>query len=277
MKSAKIKPSLWMLRLLQGAIIGGGAILPGVSGGVLCVSFGLYQPLMQLLAHPKRNFGRYYRIFIPVLIGGAIGFLLFARLMDWMFALSEPATVCLFGGLVAGTLPSLFREAGKEGPPDNKAVAALALSTFIVFAGMSFLGAGDPIMLRPNIGWYAFCGVLWGLSLVVPGLSSSSPLIFLGLFHPMSAGLASLDMAVVLPWALGIVATVAACARGVSFLFRRYYTIAFYTVIGFVLASTLIIIPINFVSVWEALASIACFAFGFAGALGMDKIAKADA
>ena len=41
-----------LLYLIQGAIIGVGAILPGVSGGVLCVSFGLYEPLMELLTAP---------------------------------------------------------------------------------------------------------------------------------------------------------------------------------------------------------------------------------
>lgn len=33
---------------IQGAIVGVGAILPGVSGGVLCVAFGIYEPMMAL-------------------------------------------------------------------------------------------------------------------------------------------------------------------------------------------------------------------------------------
>ena len=45
----------WLLGLLCGAMMGGGAILPGVSGGVLCVVFGYYRPLMEILTHPPRG------------------------------------------------------------------------------------------------------------------------------------------------------------------------------------------------------------------------------
>ena len=39
--------------ILQGAFIGLGAVLPGISGGVLSVVFGVYKPLMELLANPS--------------------------------------------------------------------------------------------------------------------------------------------------------------------------------------------------------------------------------
>ena len=31
-----------LFQILQGALIGVGAVLPGISGGVLCVIFGIY-------------------------------------------------------------------------------------------------------------------------------------------------------------------------------------------------------------------------------------------
>ena len=37
-----------LILILQGAIVGTGAILPGISGGVLCVAFGIYKPMMEL-------------------------------------------------------------------------------------------------------------------------------------------------------------------------------------------------------------------------------------
>ena len=36
----------FVLHLLQGAMIGIGAVLPGISGGVLSVVFGIYEPIM---------------------------------------------------------------------------------------------------------------------------------------------------------------------------------------------------------------------------------------
>jgi putative membrane protein len=48
-----------LLLVLSGILIGGGAILPGISGGVLCVIFGIYRPMMELLSHPKRALPKY--------------------------------------------------------------------------------------------------------------------------------------------------------------------------------------------------------------------------
>ena len=47
--------SPFALRILQGALIGLGAVLPGISGGVLCVVFGIYTLLMEFLADPFRK------------------------------------------------------------------------------------------------------------------------------------------------------------------------------------------------------------------------------
>ena len=63
-----------LLRLIHGAIIGLGAVLPGISGGVLCVVFGVYKPIMELLSHPFKAIKKHAKTLIPVVIGIAIGF-----------------------------------------------------------------------------------------------------------------------------------------------------------------------------------------------------------
>jgi putative membrane protein len=55
MKNSRIKNGI--MRIVQGIIIGAGAILPGISGGVLAVVFGIYRPAMELLTHPRRAGG----------------------------------------------------------------------------------------------------------------------------------------------------------------------------------------------------------------------------
>ena len=58
-----------IMHAIQGAVVGVGAILPGVSGGVLCVAFGIYEPMMAMLTHPVKSFKKYYKLFIPFIIG----------------------------------------------------------------------------------------------------------------------------------------------------------------------------------------------------------------
>ena len=69
----------WLRDLLCGVLIGAGAILPGVSGGVLAVVFDIYRPFMEVLTHPREAIPKYWRWFLPIGLGCAIGFLGFAK------------------------------------------------------------------------------------------------------------------------------------------------------------------------------------------------------
>ena len=260
----------FIVRVIQGAIIGAGAILPGVSGGVLGVAFGIYQPMMAVLAKPFQNLKIYWRMFIPVFIGWAAGFLGLAGVIAKLLDINAAVIVSLFVGLIIGTFPSLFREGAKEGRTKGMWIA-LAISTVLLLAFFYFLKSGQQATVTPSFGWFIFCGVLWGISLIVPGMSSSSMLLFLGLYQPMSAGIAALDINVLAPFAIGIISTVVLLARVVNHLFEKHYGIAFYCVIGFVIASTIPIIPTSFTGVGEALLCILAVAAGIAGSYFMDR------
>ena len=91
-----------ILCVLQGVLIGAGAILPGVSGGVLAVIFGIYRPAMELLTHPKRALARYWRMLLAVAVGWVIGFLGGGGAILVLFHQSETVATCLFIGLILG-------------------------------------------------------------------------------------------------------------------------------------------------------------------------------
>ncbi len=260
----------FIVRVIQGAIIGAGAILPGISGGVLCVVFGIYRPMMAVLAHPFKNLKLYWKMFIPIAIGWAAGFVGLAGAIAKLLSLNAAAIVSLFVGLIAGTFPSLLREGAKNGKSKGMWIA-LAISTIALLAFFYTLKLSTSTAVTPSFGWYLFCGALWGISLIVPGMSSSSLLMFLGLYQPMSAGIAALDFNVLIPFAIGIVATVLLLARLVNHLFEKHYGIAFYCVIGFVIASTIPIIPLSFTDWGEAVLCIVAAVAGFAGSFFMDR------
>ncbi len=284
------KPIQWLFRLLQGGLIGAGAILPGISGGVLCAVFGIYQPMMALLAHPFRTFKKYFFLLLPVLIGWALGFFIFAKVLNFLFSdasSSNPAT-WLFVGLIMGMMPQLYRESGKQGRT-YKSWIALAVSTVLFLVLLVFLQYGTRITIQPNIWWFFVCGVLWGISLVIPGLSSSSILLFLGLYQVMTAGITEFSLEVIIPMAVGILVVILISARAINYMFDRHYSSAYHSVLGFVIASTIaIILPasgntgasgevigITYTSdVGTILIWVACFAVGFAIAWLMDKAGR---
>lgn len=105
----------WLRDFLCGVLIGAGAILPGVSGGVLAVVFDIYRPFMEVLTRPRTAVPKYWKMFVPIVLGWCAGFLGFAKGISAAFCLSSTVTTWLFIGLIVGTLPSLFREAGRGG------------------------------------------------------------------------------------------------------------------------------------------------------------------
>jgi hypothetical protein len=151
---------------------------------------------------------------------------------------------------------------------------ALAVSTAALLAFFYALKFSTQTTVTPSFGWYVFCGVLWGISLIVPGMSSSSLLLFLGLYQPMSAGISALDPGVLVPFAVGIIGTVVLLARLVNRLFERHYGIAFFCVIGFVIASTIPIIPLSFNGTGEALVSLLAAGAGVAASFFLERWGK---
>ena len=261
----------WLRDLLCGVLIGAGAILPGVSGGVLAVVFDIYRPFMEVLTHPREAIPKYWRWFLPIGLGCAIGFLGFAKGIAAAIDVSSTVTTWLFIGLIVGTVPSLFREAGKEGRSIGSWVS-MAVCAGAIFFSLFYVGKVICVTVEPNFWWYNFCGALCGMSLVIPGLTSSSVMMALGLYQPMLEGLARLDFLVLSACLPGMVLTILLLARLVSWFFRKHYSIAFHGIFGIVLASTLVIIPTSYVGAWEIVLSAVCCIGGFLLAYFMARL-----
>lgn len=257
--------------ILYGMIIGGGAILPGISGGVLCVAFGLYRPMMEFLENPMKSLRENSRILIPLGIGWLIGFWIFAKIIVLMFRASEFYATWLFIGLIIGTVPGLIRESGREGRNQSSWVSLVA--GFILFLSiLLYIQYGELPQIAPSPGWFGFCGALWGFSLIIPGMSSSSTLMAIGLYEVMTNGLATFDPTVILPWLIGLAGIIAVFSRLVNRLFRTHYSIFFHFVLGLVLASTIAIIPLHYSNLTELLFSLLCCSVGFFAAWILERL-----
>ena len=269
-QTGAINPAVFLMRVVQGALIGGGAILPGISGGVLSVVFGIYRPMMEFLSHPIKALKKNLWLFVPIIVGVAIGFVGFAKLIDLLFTQDSPYPISLFVGLILGTVPMLWRTAGEKGRGKPEYLT-LFISFTLLLVVLAALSSGT----RMNVGltpvWSFISGIVWGFSLVVPGLSSSSILLFFGLYEQIMAATGNLDMSVIIPLIAGIGVVAVLFARMIDMLFEKHHGIASHAILGLVLASTIMIIPRTYQSVWQALLCLAVAAVSFVVALYMDK------
>ncbi len=264
----------WILLVLKGVFVGIGATAPGLSGGVLCLIFGIYAPLMDFLANPFRTWKEHIKWLIPFGVGVVLGFLSSAVLLDELFQWNEEIITCVCIGLILGELPSLFQEGGKEGR--TKAVwwtFGIACATLLAFFFCINLLSANIV---PNFAWYLLCGAFWGISIIVPGMSASVIPMNIGLYEPMMAGIASFDIKVLCALAIGVLLLIALLAKPVKMLFEKKYAFAYSVVIATIIAASVTTFPpiTHFTGAKNLFLDLACVVGGAAVAYGISYVTE---
>ena len=264
----------FFVNILQGSLIGLGAVLPGISGGVLCVIFGIYKPIMEFLSAPFRNFKTHIPQLFPVILGAGIGFLGIANILSALLEKYPSQSVCLFIGLITGMLPSLFEEAGQQGRSKASYISMYISMTviFILLAVLKMLS----VQITPNFAWYLFCGFCLALSVIAPSMSFSTLLMPLGLYEPFVSGIGHMTFNIITAGGIGCLATVILLSKSVNALFTKHYSVAFHSIIGIVIAATAMTVPFESFTTSSIVfvTNILCIAFGITASLLLDRFNK---
>lgn len=240
MKDQKTKD--WILRFVKGMFIGSGFILPGVSGGALAAVFGIYERIISFLAHLTKNFKENVLFFIPVGLGGVTSVFLLSFVVSFLLGTYETPILWFFVGCIIGTVPSLWKEAGKKGR--NNTDVIVMIITFIV--GLIFLAFGEKLFhgaVDQNFFTWMIAGFLIGLGMIVPGLSPSNFLVYMGMYKAMADGFKDGNLGVIVPLAIGGLVCVLGLSKVMDFIFQKSYAKLFHFILGIVFASTIMIVP----------------------------------
>lgn len=253
----KIGILLILMWLLEGIMVGFGAILPGVSGGTLCVAFGMYRPIIEIFSDFRKGIRTHGLMLATFIFGAGVGFVGLSGLAALLLEKNTALVTCAFIGFILGTIPELWRDAGKEGRSKGSYVSMIGCFA-VMLVVLGIFKTTLSFSIAPGIIGYVLCGVLWGLSFIVPGLSSSSLLLFFGLYQPMLSGISSFDMGVLIPMAIGMAVCVLLLSKVVGRAYKNHYSIVSHGVLGIVAATAVMIFPTDVSSVWEILLNI-CF------------------
>ncbi len=261
MEKKKLPIIKYLLWIVQGFIVGIGAILPGVSGGTLCYAFGIYDQLLEVLSSPVKGIKKHWLMLLFVGVGGATGFVGFAGVTNWLLNLNEAVVLCVFAGLIFGTLPDIWKDAGEKGRGKGSIISMIV--SFFAISALFFLFKNVwAVTIQPGFAGWLVCGLLWGLSFIVPGFSSSTLLLFFGIYEKMSEGISTLDLGVLLPLGAAMLVTLLLLSRVMKKVFEKIHSIASHCVLGFVTATTLMILPSFNVSLGSIAVYVLCIAAG---------------
>ena len=247
-----------IVKIIEGALIGAGGVLPGVSGGVLAVLFGLYKPLMRFLAHPIKNLKSSVIELWPILLGYAIGYVGIAKVLGDVLEAYPTQSLAVFVGMAIGIMPSLLREAGEKGRT-GKSWISMGVVFAAAFTLLFLCQHVWKFVIVPNFGWNMFGGACLAMSIIAPGLSGST--LMLPLFAQNAEGASQSFYTHITgtigsiisgaPDILGLIAIVAGAVlafvvltKGVDYLLNNHYSVTFHGIVGLVVASTVLTIPV---------------------------------
>lgn len=104
----------FLLNCFKGIAIGSGAILPGISSGVFCVIFGIYEKLLDSILNFFSDVKNNFKFLLPLVIGIGFGVILFGNILNYCLYQFPIQTKSIFIGLILGSLPSLFQQVNKK-------------------------------------------------------------------------------------------------------------------------------------------------------------------
>lgn len=224
-------------------MIGFGLILPGVSGAVLAMGLGLYQPLIEAAAEPFSDWRNKFRLLAPLALGVGICLLLFSRLLEFLFIYYPLPTLYLFLGLVAGGLPSIAGRANRTGfRLSFLAGFGLGFGLILLLAALPDFVRGLSLNQESPVA-FILQGMLVGAGLVVPGLSASFLLMAFGAYQGLLSALVRLNLSVLLPVCVGLLPAVVVMSRLVNWLLKTMRGYALYGILGLVIGSLYLVFP----------------------------------
>ena len=268
--------------IIKGIMIGIANIIPGVSGGTMAVSLGIYDRLIGSISGLFREFKKSILFLIPIIIGAGIGIVGFTYAIEYLLDKHTFVTCMAFVGLILGGLPAIFssmRAKVSSGGVGVFGILAFVIA-FAISGGMPLLkeskDALTVIAVTPgNMVILFILGIVASATMVIPGVSGYYYAI-INTIKTFLDNLRAFDLAgmkdgilLLAPFGIGVALGIFLIAKLITFLFEKYGVQTFCAILGLVISSPIAIFintglvsKLGSLSLWEILFGIVLMAAG---------------
>ena len=275
--------------ILKGMVIGLANIIPGVSGGTMMVSMGIYDTLIYCITHLFKQFKKSVMTLLPYVIGMAVALVGLSFIITAALEHYALPTNMLFIGLIFGGLPAILSQIKGEKKGVPGLILFVLFAAFIIF--LEIIRADNTANVQLSfleVIKLLLMGVVASATMVIPGVSGSMMLMLFGYYHPiidsvrgLTTALASFDIGgimtsagILIPFGIGIVVGIFAIAKLIEVLIARWKGLTYCAILGLVMASPVAILmglDYSGVTLATVLVSVVTFAAGFAVAWALAK------
>ncbi len=274
----------YILKIVRGIIIGIANAIPGVSGGTMMVSMGIYDDIIGCVNNLFSNIKKSILTLLPYVIGMGVGIVGLSYGIEYFLTHFSLQTSMIFIGLILGGLPVILEKVkGKKLGGSN---VIIFLIFFCLVIGLQIIGGGEDTgnVLTPSVIEAVklfFIGVIAAATMVIPGVSGSMVLMLLGYYYPVITtittfmdGVFAFDItaiimscAILVPFGIGVVVGIFAIAKLIEMLLSKHETLTYCGILGLVIASPFVVLMSNGIpalSFGVVASSAVTFVIGFA-------------
>lgn len=286
--------------IIIGVFIGIANIIPGVSGGTIAVVFNIYDKFVNAISLNLKKLKENWRFIIPLLLGMALGVVLFSKIIQVLYDKFPVQTNYLFTGLIIGSIPMLYKymTESKSEKKDKKNITKTAIFSVIgiiigialiilfnvlqaKYGGKEDLNFSLPEWTLPLAIKIFVAGIVGAVAMIVPGISGSLLMLIMGVYPIVVSAIPALltpstfmhALILLLPNGIGVVTGLVLGAKLISYLLKKCQTVTYAVILGLLIGSAVVLCPYaeGFTSFVKAISSIICFACGVAMAYFSSK------
>jgi putative membrane protein len=232
-------------RFLIGTLIGIVSVVPGVSGAILAVCFGVYERLIADLAYLRRKIREDFRFLMAIGLGLVFGIVLASMGLDFILENYLLASMMLFTGLILGQLPELWKLTEPDTGFSKPNIAAFVVGVAVMCVFL-VLGASEEKDLSGHdvsaILYMVIIGIIYAVSHLAPGISGSTVLLAIGLLAPLTHTIATLDFVLLVPLVIGTLIGLITFAKAVHYAIVHHRKSTYMMIFGLMIGSFLVII-----------------------------------
>ncbi len=239
--------------ICRGSLLGVANIMPGVSGGALAISMGIYDKIIYAITHLRKDLKSSIRILIPIGIGAVLGFAGLSFVIRWLFKEYPLQTNLLFVGLVLGGIPEILKPIRAEKVRTAGILAFFFFFFLVAVLPMLNISGKEAVMdlsFATAVKMFGI-GIISAATMVVPGVSGSMILLLIGYYQPlldeitgciqgfltMNADQMIRGVLILAPAVLGLGAGIIVIAKIVEYLLAHHKTTSYWGILGLIIAS----------------------------------------
>ena len=239
-----------MKKFITGFFVGAVSLIPGISGGTILFISKEFETFILALTS-KKNINNLKYLFI-IISGIIIGAILCAKIIEYLFNIIPFDLLLLFSIFLLFSILALYKE-----EKSNINIKWLFVGCILIFI-LALLTTNSnytyevlPNLTFPFLIFFFFCGMLDGFITILPGISGSMVMMILGPYYLYKSFLANLDcnhLVFLFPLGLYLIGDLLGIYFGSLFskiMLNKYKSKFFSIILGMMLTSTLILLPIN--------------------------------